>query len=190
MFFSPVDFRTSDLIIIKSKLQTLRPDSKSAWTRKYRSPSLDIKGRRRRSCRSPSLASKVWTPNRRVWTPSLESGLPSLESGLQVWNLDSQVWSLDSQVWSLDSQVWSRVWTPKSVESGLPSLDSQIWSRVQTLSVESGLPSVESGPQVWSLDPKFGGRDGIVTLVSYLTMHEACCLWVGNHSGHNLHTRG
>ena len=26
--------------------------------------------------------------------------------------------------------------------------------------------------------------------VGYLTSHEAYCLWVGNHSGHNLHTRG
>ena len=29
--------------------------------------------------------------------------------------------------------------------------------------------------------------DGIV---SYLTSYEAYCLWVGNHSRHNLHTRG
>ena len=31
------------------------------------------------------------------------------------------------------------------------------------------------------------GWDGIV---GYLTSHEAYCLCVGNHSGHNLHTRG
>ena len=31
------------------------------------------------------------------------------------------------------------------------------------------------------------GWDGIV---GYLTSHEAYRLWVGNHSGHNLHTRG
>ena len=29
--------------------------------------------------------------------------------------------------------------------------------------------------------------DGIV---GYLTLLEAYCSWVGNHSGHNLHTRG
>ena len=29
--------------------------------------------------------------------------------------------------------------------------------------------------------------DGIV---GYLTLHEAYCLWEGNHSGHNLHTQG
>ena len=29
--------------------------------------------------------------------------------------------------------------------------------------------------------------DGIF---GYLTSHEAYCLCVGNHSGHNLHTRG
>ena len=34
---------------------------------------------------------------------------------------------------------------------------------------------------------KWDGWDGIF---GYLTSHEAYCLCVGNHSGHNLHTRG
>ena len=32
-------------------------------------------------------------------------------------------------------------------------------------------------------------RDGWDGIIGYFTSHEAGCLWVGNHSGHNLHTR-